>query len=82
MTISPNGKNIDAARLRLRFGKRLKEARENAGLNQTQLCKALGLSQSNYYKYEQGLQAPTLAVAYRLAKLFNLTLDEMLEERT
>lgn len=54
---------------------RLKAAREKAGLTQSKVAAACGISQPAYFDIEHGDRAPSLAVAKRLAKLFDVSLD-------
>lgn len=54
---------------------RLKEAREKAKLSQAEVAKSCGISQPAYFDIEHGDRSPSLAVAKRLAKLFDVSLD-------
>lgn len=54
---------------------RLKEARDNAKLSQAEVAKQCGISQPAYFDIEHGDRSPSLAVAKRLAKLFDVSLD-------
>jgi transcriptional regulator with XRE-family HTH domain len=52
----------------MKFGDRLKELREAAGLTQTALAERSGLPLGNIRNYEQGKRMPLLPVAFSLAK--------------
>lgn len=54
---------------------RLKEARDKANLSQAEVAKQCGISQPAYFDIEHGDRSPSLAVAKRLAKLFDVSLD-------
>lgn len=54
---------------------RLKEARDKAKLSQAEVAKQCGISQPAYFDIEHGDRSPSLAVAKRLAKLFDVSLD-------
>lgn len=54
---------------------RLKEARDKAKLSQAEVAKSCGISQPAYFDIEHGDRSPSLAVAKRLAKLFDVSLD-------
>lgn len=54
---------------------RLKEAREKAELSQAEVAKSCGISQPAYFDIEHGNRYPSLAVAKRLAKMFDVSLD-------
>lgn len=54
---------------------RLKEARDNAKLSQADVAKKCGISQPAYFDIEHGDRLPSLAVAKRLSKLFDVSLD-------
>jgi transcriptional regulator with XRE-family HTH domain len=50
-----------------RFGRRLRELREQAGLSQTALAEAAGISQSAIAHWEQGLREPIWSNVLALA---------------
>lgn len=55
------------------FGKRLRQAREAAGVSQAALAEALGLSgRSNVSQYEAGKTQPTLALVEECARLLGV----------
>jgi HTH-type transcriptional regulator, competence development regulator len=60
------------------IAERLKNLRENSGLNQTQAAEKLGLSRVNYNRYENGEREPDNATLSRLADFFDVTTDDLL----
>jgi transcriptional regulator with XRE-family HTH domain len=64
--------------LRLEVGRRLADARRNAGLSQAQAAKSLGLAQSAIAKVELGRRAASFVEVLALADLYGIdpvTLD-------
>ena len=53
---------------------RIKEARENAGLNQRDVAQALSISQSSYSRMERGKLAPDCAQIRVLSGMYNLSI--------
>lgn len=49
------------------------------GVNQRDFAKKLGTTQSMISKYEKGTTLPTAEILYKIAKLGNTTVDEILE---
>ena len=60
--------------------KRLRDMREDRDLNQTQVAKVLGMSQTGYSKYETGENDIPTAVLIRLARFYNTSIDYLLGE--
>ncbi len=60
------------------LGKRLKELREERGLTQKDVAKALCLHTVTYLHYEKAQREPPLAVLGDMAKFFNVTTDYLL----
>ncbi|HHY66018.1 MAG TPA: helix-turn-helix transcriptional regulator [Alicyclobacillus sp.] len=58
----------------------LREIREKAGLTQSDLAKASGVSQSHISEIEAGNTVPTVFVAKRLAWALGVTVDELITE--
>ena len=48
------------------FGDRLKESRENLGLNQTQLGEMVGVGNTTISNYEKGISFPNVDFLYKL----------------
>ncbi|EED36722.1 transcriptional regulator, XRE family with cupin sensor domain [Luminiphilus syltensis NOR5-1B] len=69
---------IDPAALRL--GQRVVEMRQNNGQTLDQLASASGVSRSMLSQIERGKANPTLAVTYRIAQSFGLSIGEMVDD--
>ena len=59
---------------------RLRDLREDKDMNQTQLAKMLGMSQTGYSKYETGENDIPTAILIRLARFYNTSIDYLLGE--
>lgn len=57
---------------------RIKEARKNAGIKQTDLCARLGISQGALSGYENGKFEPDCSVWLRLSQIFNVSVDYLM----
>ena len=57
---------------------RLKDTREDADMNQTEVAAYLGMSQSGYSKYETGENDVPTSVLIKLSKLWNVSIDCLL----
>lgn len=57
----------------------LKKLRENNGYTQQQVANALGIERSTYTYYETGKTTPDINTIIKLAKIFNISCTEMLE---
>lgn len=55
-------------------------AREKAGLSQTEVAKALGVNQASVSHWESGKTQPRSAQLPKIAKLYGVTVDELLRE--
>lgn len=60
------------------LSKRLKELREEKGLTQTELGKALGFTQAAIAKWEAGTRSPNIDNMILLAKYFECSSDYLL----
>ncbi|MBQ3603094.1 MAG: helix-turn-helix transcriptional regulator [Clostridia bacterium] len=60
--------------------KRIRDLREDNDLNQTQVAKMLGMSQTGYSKYETGENDLPTAILIKLAKFYNTSIDYILEQ--
>ena len=56
---------------------RVKEFRENASLTQIDLGKMLEVSRQTVISLETGKYNPSLPLAYKIAKIFNKTIEEV-----
>lgn len=57
---------------------RIRNLREDADLNQTQIANMLGMSQTGYSKYETGENDIPTAILIELAKIHNTSIDYLL----
>ena len=58
--------------------KRIRDLREDKDLNQTEVAKMLGMSQTGYSKYETGENDIPTQVLIKLSKLYHASIDYML----
>ncbi|MGN0802084.1 MAG: helix-turn-helix domain-containing protein [Candidatus Faecivicinus sp.] len=61
------------------YYKRLRDLREDHDLTQRQLAAMLGLTQPQYFRYEQGYRDLPTDILIRLADLYDTTTDYILE---
>ena len=59
---------------------RIRDLREDADLNQTQVAKMLGMSQTGYSKYETGENDIPTTILIKLARFYNTSTDYLLGE--
>ena len=59
---------------------RLRDLREDKDMNQTQVAKMLGMSQTGYSKYETGENDIPTAILIKLARFYNTSIDYLLGE--
>lgn len=57
---------------------RIRQLREDSDLNQTQVAKMLGMSQTGYSKYETGENDVPTAILIKLADFYNVSVDYLL----
>ena len=57
---------------------RIRDLREDRDLNQTQVAKILGISQTGYSKYETGENDIPTLMLIRLAQFYNTSIDYLL----
>lgn len=60
--------------------KRIRDLREDHDMNQTQIAKMLGMSQTGYSKYETGENDVPTAILIKLARFYNTSIDYILGE--
>jgi transcriptional regulator with XRE-family HTH domain len=60
------------------FGEKLKQLRTGAKLSQTQLAKRIKLGYKTIYLYESGKAAPSIDIAARIAKFFQVSTDYLI----
>ena len=58
---------------------RVREQRAQRGLSQAELAAALGVSRQTVISIENGRYLPSLPLAFRIARFFNVTVDKMFD---
>ena len=58
--------------------KRIRDLREDSDLNQTQIAKYLGMSQTGYSKYETGENDIPTEILIKLSKFYDTSIDYLL----
>ncbi len=56
---------------------RLRELREERGLTQEELAKALGVTRQTIIAIEKGRYDPSLRLAFRIARFFNKRIEDI-----
>ena len=56
----------------------IKEFRTEKGLTQAQLAEKIGVTQGAIYFWEKGINEPTAGYLMKLAKLFSVSVDDLL----
>ena len=59
---------------------RIRDLREDHDLNQTQIAKMLGMSQTGYSKYETGENDIPTAILIKLSRFYGTSVDYLLGE--
>ncbi|MBQ8583092.1 MAG: helix-turn-helix transcriptional regulator [Clostridia bacterium] len=59
---------------------RLRDLRQDRDLNQTELARVLGMSQTGYSKYETGENDVPTEVLIKLSRFYNTSIDYLLGE--
>ena len=57
---------------------RIRDLREDKDLNQTQIARMLGMSQTGYSKYETGENDIPTIILIKLSNYYNVSIDYML----
>ena len=65
----------------MEFSERLKDLRKQAGLTQVDVAEKLGISQPAYASWERGVKKPTQENLVKIAKIFNVSLDSLLDNK-
>lgn len=63
----------------MNLGNNLFQARKRAGLSQEQVAEKLGVSRQTVSKWETDESVPDIYQSKKLAKIYSLTLDELIE---
>lgn len=61
------------------IGKRMKQARTNAGINQRDMSARLSLTNSSYSNYENGYSEPHVEIILKFCDILGITLNDLLE---
>ena len=61
------------------YYKRIRDLREDNDLNQTQVAERLNITQQQYQLYESGKREIKLCQVIELAKLYNVSVDYIVE---
>ena len=56
---------------------RIEEIRSERGIRQEELAKALGVSRQTISSLENGRYNPSILLAYKLAKFFGMSIEEI-----
>ena len=56
---------------------RLKALRESRGFTQKVVALEIGISESNYARYERGVREPDIATLKQLSKFFSVSIDHI-----
>lgn len=59
---------------------RIRDLREDRDLNQTEVARMLGMSQTGYSKYETGENDIPTAILIKLSRFYNTSIDYLLGE--
>ena len=65
-------------KMKLSFGDRIKNLREDAELNQTELASAINATQRKISYWESGKIEPDISSLWSIADFFEITIDELL----
>ena len=58
--------------------KLLRDLREQRGLTQQIVAKAIGVDRTTYAKYESGLSEPNHEITIKLAEFYNVSIDDLM----
>ena len=65
----------------LYLSQNLKNLRKEMGLTQKEVARELGITYQSYQAYELGIAIPTLPNFIKLAKLFEVDYEELLQKQ-
>lgn len=63
-----------------RFGKKLHTLRKQRGISQTELAASLSVQQSYVGKLERGERIPNVAMLRKIAELFGVSFDQLMND--
>ena len=61
------------------IGKRMKQARTNAGINQRDMSSRLSLTNSSYSNYENGYSEPPVETILKFCDILGITINDLLQ---
>ena len=61
----------------MNISEKIKMLRSVKGLSLEELAEQVGVTRQALFKYEKGIAFPTLLVAKELARVFGITIDEL-----
>ncbi|MGN0512753.1 MAG: helix-turn-helix domain-containing protein [Lachnospiraceae bacterium] len=61
------------------IGIKLKQARQEAGVTQTELAEQLGVHQKDISRWENGERTPALETFAKICRILEVSADDMLE---
>ena len=64
----------------MKLGKKIRQARKNAGLTQQELANKIGVTQAMVSYYEKDIKKQTIEVTKRIASVLNVSLDELVKD--
>lgn len=67
---------------KIRINERLRELRIKSGYTQSQIAKILNIDRSTYSYYETGKTMPDISALLTLAKIFNISISELLVDES
>ena len=70
---------LSAKQTLYQISKNLKALRNQYGYTQSYVAQQLGIRYQSYHAYETGLTVPTLENFIKLAKLYDVSLDDLIE---
>jgi len=71
-----------AEKTKIIMGNRIKNLRELSGLTQKELAEKVGISNASLSNYEKDINEPTLAITARLADVFGVSTDYLINGNT
>lgn len=80
--ISQNAKPRGGTSVDNVIGKRIKSLRQAEGMTQKELASKLSISNTTLSQYESGARVPSDDIKLKIARLFGVTTDYLLDERT
>lgn len=66
----------------MQIHERFKLLRNASGLTQSEVCKKLGIKQYNLSDYETGRSSPSIDMLIKMADLYQVTMDDLLNRKT